>query len=1031
MRDAVRLACALLVAAGFASAQSTEPWTITESTTLERGATLHRPIVIGADDITIDGNGATLVGPGRDGDRESFRGVGISGTGRRGVVLENVTVRGFRVGLAITDGVDWTIEGCDVSGNYTDPSFGWGELPPSGGIRLVRTRDSRIRNTSGRHNFNACELVDSHGNRIEFCDFSRASNTCLKLWRSTRNRVERCNLSYGIRKLPGETHARDSTGVLLETGSNDNWFWRNDVTHGGDGIFIRALNTWLSTGNVFIENDTSHANNNGVESWSPGNIFVRNKANHCSYGFWLGGSDRTVLIGNEANHNGRPDGNHNAPESGFGHGGIVIVNGPGSHLILDGNVCRDNHGGGIVFRGHRASRGGRWRSHHLVIQRNTLIGNRWGIYGQFADWVDIAANTFDGNDVDVHLDACTNVFRRAGTAAADAAAPRVAVECDPPRVVVGEPVTLRARSESEGDSDGLAWRWDLDGATSTLATVVHTFDRVGFHRVGVTGTAGVLSSLAHVDLWVAPTSELAATESDASSWRGMPAALDDDVAVTGARSLRLRPDAFDGTRVAATLAIDPPVDARRVRGVAFFLRWRNPNKWSFTGPNPIVRLRAGDVERRYLPIIAGPVVARMLTPPNSESREGWLYCEVPLDGDDAWFARAARTDPTRPFASGRLHFDTIVTRLDGSRPTALGSDGKTLYCVVQATGVLHASTDGVTWRARRHPREDLGHAPDWMSGSLAFVPARRWFVLPLRGKARHLCAYDIDADRWLRLPTATWITHATVAVGDAVFGLAHAIGGNYGGPLCRVPLDGSVERDEHSVLDPIGGADAWWFSRAAQLARLDERVWAIKNDWKAPQPPGDAAGDRLLSFAPDDYAASTFAGEDRFDAAGWRERKTRCTDHGPLPFEIGHGASLVALPAGWGGIVGDRGGLFVVAGNSPADREGGGPPSDRWAIYDVASNAFTTGRLPGETGAGTSACLHDGAIWIKRAGTLDPELDRHLWRVTPLGDDPETHPTAAPTTLPFEKIDRLALTFDSWGYEPFTVWVDGLRWLER
>ena len=59
------------------------------------------------------------------------------------------------------------------------------------------------------------------------------------------------NLSYGLRIKPGEVHARDSTCVLIESGSNDNRFLDNDCTHGGDGVFIRVLNGWVSTGNVF------------------------------------------------------------------------------------------------------------------------------------------------------------------------------------------------------------------------------------------------------------------------------------------------------------------------------------------------------------------------------------------------------------------------------------------------------------------------------------------------------------------------------------------------------------------------------------------------------------------------------------------------------------------------------------------------------------------------------------------------------------------------------------------------------------
>lgn len=36
-------------------------------------------------------------------------------------------------------------------------------------------------------------------------------------------------------------HARDSTGVLIESGSCDNQLIDNDCRHGGDGIFVRVV----------------------------------------------------------------------------------------------------------------------------------------------------------------------------------------------------------------------------------------------------------------------------------------------------------------------------------------------------------------------------------------------------------------------------------------------------------------------------------------------------------------------------------------------------------------------------------------------------------------------------------------------------------------------------------------------------------------------------------------------------------------------------------------------------------------------
>jgi parallel beta-helix repeat protein len=194
-----------------------------------------------------------------------------------------------------------------------------------------------IRQNKANRVWNALDLWDSNDNVIENNDFSHCSNVCLKLWRACGNKVLDNNLSYGLRISPGEVHARDSTSVLMETGSDHNRFERNDITHGGDGVFIRVLNGWCSRWNTFIENDCSYANNNGFEAWSPDNTYIRNKSNYCSYGFWLGGSDHTVLIGNEAAYNGQPDGFHNAPEPEFNHGGIVIVSGSGSHTVIEGH----------------------------------------------------------------------------------------------------------------------------------------------------------------------------------------------------------------------------------------------------------------------------------------------------------------------------------------------------------------------------------------------------------------------------------------------------------------------------------------------------------------------------------------------------------------------------------------------------------------------------------------------------------------------------------------------------------------------
>ena len=193
-------------------------------------------------------------------------------------------------------------------------------------------------------------------------------------------------------------HARDSTCVLIESGSNDNHLDSNNYTHGGDGIFIRVLNAWVSTGNVLEGNDCSYANNNGFEAWSPRNVYRRNKANHCSYGFWLGASDQTVFDGNEASYNGDPRGFHNSPHlPAGGHAGIVFMFGPSSHTICRNNTCIENNGAGISAIGDMESKGKKWKAFHWIIEKNTLKRNRWGLFLQHAEWFDLAGNTIADN----------------------------------------------------------------------------------------------------------------------------------------------------------------------------------------------------------------------------------------------------------------------------------------------------------------------------------------------------------------------------------------------------------------------------------------------------------------------------------------------------------------------------------------------------------------------------------------------------------------------------------------------------------
>lgn len=679
------LAAGLITCTSLVSGQNVREVVVTNDLVLPKGAELSLRLVVRASDVSIDGNGATLVGPGKAGDTNSLgsAGTGVLVEGATGVTLKNLRVRGFATGLVMRDVTAASVNDCDFSDNYHNPGHGWGELPARGGIVLERVRHSVLSHNRANRVWDALHLVDSDDNLIEDNDFSHCSNTCAKLWKSSRNKFLRNNLSYGIRidRAGGEVHARDSTCVLIETGSDDNYWYRNDITHGGDGVFIRPLNRWVSRGNIFIENDTSYANNNCVESWSPGNTFIRNKANHGSYGFWLGGSDQTVLIGNEAAFNGLTNGYHNAPEPGFRHGGIVIVGGPSSHTLIEGNDLHDNNGAGLAFRGDAGSQGRAWRTEHWVVQQNQIANNQFGIWGRWGEAILLAGNTLTNNAQGNYL---TNVAELIELSADSNHQTAPVAELLGPEVAeVGKLVSFDASGSRGPAGRPLRFHWYLEGASSEGSVWERTFKEPGFHRLSLTVDNGSRAGLAWRDLLVvAPVAQELGTEGEAARWgyelesntdgKGRVFFVDEPGGIIGKGCLRLTPSPYPG---AYATAIFP---AKRDAGwnlsdrtqIRFWIKALNPNVPAWQNAGPVVRLlgRTGQIE--FKPVKDGNLLN---DPPYSEARWLWMPIRIPLEGDSAWQRKETGTVSLEQIEALSLSFDSW-----GNDPFKIWVDGLTV-----------------------------------------------------------------------------------------------------------------------------------------------------------------------------------------------------------------------------------------------------------------------------------------------------------------------------------------------------------------
>lgn len=633
------------------SAQAAEPTVIEANTRLDPNASIG-PLIIKASNITIDGRGICLTGS-STGKPKDFKGIAITATGVTNITLKNITAKGWETGLKLVDCAGVTVENCDFSDNFHDPDFGWGENGRRGGMVLERVTKSTLRKNKANRVWDACVLVDSNDNVLEDNDFSHTSNTCLKLWTACRNTIRKNVLSHGIRISPGEVHARDSTSVLIESGSNNNTLLNNDCTHGGDGIFVRVLNGWCSINNRFEGNDCSYANNNGVECWAPHNVFVGNKANHCSYGFWMGGSDDTQLIRNEASFNGLVSGHHNSPHlPQNGHAGIVFMFGPSSHTLAQGNLCEGNNGAGIALIGDLASQGRKWRAYHWVAKQNVLTGNRWGFYAKHADWVTLAGNEYQKNSVqDVMLDGDVTRFTESTKPILQTRKLPLLKINGPTAVKIGTKGTWDAQIDQGATNDGLTYAWDIEGGQlQSDSKIEHTFHQVGFHRIGLNVSNGESIQLAWHNVYAVRDVEELGTDGHSADWsiedfhdrtrsnqQTSRAAFNDDTSeyLVGKSAVRVVIRPYAGFRAALTYpkSRDAKWPANGKTKLVFWLKAINEDVTGWQG-GPFITLHDADNQRCHIEPKPGLDLMRQLD--HNEAREGWQLMEIPLSSNEKW-----------------------------------------------------------------------------------------------------------------------------------------------------------------------------------------------------------------------------------------------------------------------------------------------------------------------------------------------------------------------------------------------------------
>jgi len=282
-------------------------------------------LVIEGDNITVDFNNAVLKGSNLKKNPDEFFGVAILIRSGKNITIKNLKARGYKVALMAKGITNLTIDNCDFSFNYRqhlnstqekedisdwlshhqnekDEWLRYGAAMYLRGCELAVIKNTKV--TGGQ---NALMMTNCNKGKIYNNDFSFNSGLGIAMYRSSFNTIAYNKINFNVRGYSDGVYNRgqDSAGILVYEQSNNNLFYKNSVTHGGDGFFLWAGQTTMNSGkggcndNVLQGNDFSYAVTNGIEVTFSRNIISGNRIFECDHGIWGGYSYNTIIAGNQ------------------------------------------------------------------------------------------------------------------------------------------------------------------------------------------------------------------------------------------------------------------------------------------------------------------------------------------------------------------------------------------------------------------------------------------------------------------------------------------------------------------------------------------------------------------------------------------------------------------------------------------------------------------------------------------------------------------------------------------------------------
>jgi parallel beta-helix repeat protein len=261
------------------------PLRIYKDTTLPPNGEYRQPIIIMADNVTLDCQNSAVIGEGI--------GVGILVQNRRNVTIRNCRVRGWDVGMYVVRGNNFRIENNDFSGNFLDDNSNIEHLKPipHGGLILNGIQNSRVVGNKSNNNVTGIQILNSARVRVEQNTTSRNRGWGIYLYSTTASQIFSNTVEYCNRSCPewGPDAGCGSAGIVLTMQSDRNQIGWNTLTANGDGIYQGNLPETASNDNEMMYNTIAKSIANGIEAtFSFRNYIHHNTFTGDNYGAWLG-----------------------------------------------------------------------------------------------------------------------------------------------------------------------------------------------------------------------------------------------------------------------------------------------------------------------------------------------------------------------------------------------------------------------------------------------------------------------------------------------------------------------------------------------------------------------------------------------------------------------------------------------------------------------------------------------------------------------------------------------------------------------